>query len=412
MTGQTDKAGGSGPAKVSAGGLGAALPVALLAGLALGAAAASCARGPAALAAGDLRCGNRERLLGADTGRPAFSWRLVSTARAEVQTACRVQVARSAADFGSGSGLVWDSGKIMEAQNPSLIYGGAELNPGTEYSWRVRVWDGRGRPGTWSAASSFVTGLTRPGDWSGARWIAHETLPDRLKLVPGVHGAGDDLGEAARRRPVVPLFRREFSARGDIEKAIIFVCGLGHYELTVNGRRVSDSFLAPGWTAYDKTCLYNVHDVTGLVVEGPNALGLVVGNGFFNVNRERYRKLVIAYGMPAAILKLKVDYRSGESDVVVSGPDWKTAPSPVTYSSIYGGEDYDARLEQSGWDRPGFEDASWRAAIAVDGPGGRLEPEVDHPLRVAEEFAPARITRPRPGVSVYDFGQNASGITS
>jgi alpha-L-rhamnosidase len=381
----------------------------LCAGLVITAGAA-CTAKKASIAAVDLRCENRERLLGADTQHPVFSWTLSSSARSQVQSAYRIQIARLAADFGSRSGRVWDSGKKTEAVGFSAVYDGPELEPGTEYAWRVRVWDGLGRPAPWSPASTFVTGLARQDDWSGARWIAHEELPGALKLVPGVHGSGDSLGEVAARRPVVPLFRKDFEARGDIVKAVVCVSGLGHYELTVNGRRAAESFLAPGWTAYGKSILYNVYDVTGLLSEGRNAIGLIVGNGFFNVNRERYRKLVIAYGMPMAILKLKIDYRSGESDVLVTGPDWQTAPSPVTYSSIYGGEDYDARLEPPGWDAPGFADPSWQPAVVVEGPGGRLKPEIDHPLKIMEEFAAARIARPEPGISVFDFGQNASGV--
>ncbi|OGD20084.1 MAG: alpha-L-rhamnosidase [Candidatus Aminicenantes bacterium RBG_16_63_16] len=358
----------------------------------------------------DLRCENRESLLGADTKSPLFSWALSSAERSQAQTAYRLQVAKSAAGLESGSGRIWDGGKRALAPDLFAAYDGPELEPGTEYFWRVRVWDGRGRPSGWSPASSFVTGLARPDDWSGARWMACEELPVSLKLVPGVHGSGDSLGETARRRPIVPLFRKDFEARGDAVKALVFVSGLGHYELTVNGRRVAGSFLAPGWTAYQRSCLYNVYDVTGLVAKGWNTLGLIVGNGFFNINRERYRKLVIACGMPMALLKMNIDYRSGESDVVVSGPDWKTAPSPITYSSIYGGEDYDARLEQPGWDSPAFADSSWKAAIVVDGPGGRLKPETDHPLKVTDEIAVAKITRPQPGMTIFDFGQNASGV--
>ena len=395
--------------KTEAGKRGAFVVRVFLAGLVV-AAGTSCARKPGSVSAVDLRCENRVGLLGVDTKSPTFSWTLASSGRNQSQTAYRIQVAASAAGFESGTGRVWDSGKRPLSQDLFAAYDGPELEPGTEYFWRVRVWDGRGRPASWSPASTFVTGLAKPDDWSGARWIAHEELPGSLQLVPGVHGSGDGLGEIARRRPVGPLFRKDFEARGDIVKALVFVSGLGHYGLTVNGRRAAETFLAPGWTAYQTSCLYNVYDVTGLVAKGRNALGLIVGNGFYNINRERYRKLVIAYGMPMALLKMKIDYRSGESDVLVSGPDWKTAPSAVTYSSIYGGEDYDARLEQPGWDTPAFADSSWKAAIVVDGPGGRLKPEIDHPLKVMEEIAAAGVTHPKPGITVFDFGQNASGI--
>jgi alpha-L-rhamnosidase len=381
----------------------------ILAGLAV-AAVSGCARMPSPASVVDLRCENRVSFLGADTSGPTFSWRLASPERNQGQAAYRIQVARSAEGLESGSAIAWDSGKLTWDGGPYVRYLGKELESGAAYYWRVRAWDGAGRRTSWSAASTFVTGLVRPDDWSGARWIGYEELPDSLKLVPGVHGAGDNLGDVAVRRPIVPLLRREFVARGDIARALIFVSGLGQYELRVNGSRVGDAFLAPGWTDYRKSCLYNTYDVTSLLARGRNALGLVVGNGFFNINRERYRKLVIAYGMPMAILKLEVDYASGTREVIVSDASWRAAPSPVTYSSIYGGEDYDARLEQPGWDAPSFDDSRWRAASAVAGPGGRLRPETDYPLRRLEEIAVRKITQPKPGTYVYDFGQNASGI--
>ncbi len=400
----------TGPAESDTGWRGSPALGIFLAGVLTAAAVNACARNPSPASIVDLRCENRVELLGADTKSPTLSWRLESAERSLTQAAFRVQVALSEAGLESASGRVWDSGRKPAAQDSWVRYDGPELAPGTGYFWRVRVWDGHGRPTPWSAASTFVTGLASPPDWSGARWIAYEELPAALRLVPGVHGSGDDLGETALRRPVVPLFRKEFEPRGEIVRALVYVSGLGHYELTVNGRRAAESFLAPGWTAYQRSCLYNIYDVTSLLNEGRNALGLIVGNGFFNINRERYRKLVIAYGMPMALLKMKIEYRSGESDVFVSGPDWRTAPSPVTYASIYGGEDCDARLEQPGWDKPGFNDASWKPAVVVDGPGGRLKPEVDYPLKVMEEIGARDIRRPKPGIIVFDFGQNASGI--
>jgi hypothetical protein len=376
----------------------------------LAATLAACAQKPSRVSIVRLKCENRERLLGADTKSPVFSWELESPERNQAQTAYQIQIAGDPGLLEVGAPDVWDSGREKSSRNLFVRYGGRELKPGAEYFWRVRVWNGRGRPTDWSTSASFVTELEGSDDWSGAQWIAYEELPDSLKLVPGVHGSGDHLGELAKRRPVVPLFRREFEVRGEVERALLFVTGLGQYELHLNGKTLGTSFLAPGWTNYRKSCLYDIYDITPQLSPSRNAVGLIVGNGFFNVNRERYRKLVIAYGMPKIILKLEIEYASGERDVVVSGPDWKTAGSPITFSSIYGGEDYDARLEITGWDRPSFDDSSWKTARTVKGPGGLLRPEKDYPLRVMEEFSAQKIGEVKPGIWVYDFGQNASGI--
>lgn len=247
-------------------------------------------------------------------------------------------------------------------------------------------------------------------DWGKAVWIGFENLPDSMKVVPGVHGNGDKLGNKAVKRGVVPLFRKEFVIAKKIKRATLSISGLGHYEASINGEKVGKSFLAPGWTNYDKTCLYNTYDVTSQLKPGKNALGVIVGNGFYNINRERYRKLVIAYGYPKMISKLNIEYTDGSVSTVVSGSGWKCTPSPIVFSSIYGGEDYDATLEQKGWDQPGFDDSGWKPALQVTIPSGRLTAETDYPLTVREVISVKKTEQPEPGKFLYDFGQNCSGI--
>ena len=373
----------------------------------------ACSPRPDAIRVVNLSCDNRPEATGVSAVRPIFGWEVASSERGQEQRTCRILVATSAALLDGGQADVWDSGRLVTPQSTFVAYRGKRLDPGRVHYWRVGVWGRRGRTPVWSEPARFTTELARPEDWSGARWIAYEELAAALKIVPGVHGNGDDLGDRGLKRPVVPVFRKDFDVRDEaIERALIFVSGLGHYELRLNGRAVGDAFLAPGWTDYRRTCLYDTHDVTGLLKPGKNAIGAIVGNGFFNVNRERYRKLVIAYGFPMAIVKLDILYASGRRETIVSDPDWRTAPSPITFSSIYGGEDHDARLEQPGWDMADFDESSWRKAIVVAGPEGRLEPEREFPLEVMDEIGVKTVSEPRPGVFVYDFGQNASGIVA
>ena len=127
------------------------------------------------------------------------------------------------------------------------------------------------------------------------------------------------------------------------------------------------------------------------IATGTNTIGTIVGNGFYNINRERYRKLVIAYGAPKMILKLDIQFSDGTKEIIVSDDTWKTSPSPVTFTSIYGGEDYDATLEQEGWDRPGFNDSKWNKPLLVKEPEGMLKPESDYPVKISEVFDPKRI---------------------
>ncbi len=248
--------------------------------------------------------------------------------------------------------------------------------------------------------------------WAGAKWIGYEQLADNMKVIPAVHGNGDELGNKGIKRSVVPMFRRSFEIDKEIDKASIHISGLGHYELYVNGQKTGDRFLAPGWTNYQKRCLYNTYDITDQMKKGQNTIGALVGNGFFNVNRERYRKLVVAYGYPRLIFNIHILYKDGSEENVVSNSDCKVTPSPITFSSIYGGEDYDATLEQSGWDAASFNDDFWNQAIELDDPVGDLVPEKDYPLKVMQEFGVVKTFEGATGNTIYDFGQNASGIVS
>lgn len=341
---------------------------------------------------------------------PALSWEIASARRGCLQTAFQILVAEDSSSNGARdtSARIRSSGSYgvtTDIVNCTIL-------PAHKYYWRVRVWDNHGNVSPWSPAATFTTALSGKEDWGQARWIGYEDIPDSMRVVPGVHSGADRFyaKHKARQRPVVPLFRKEFKGGGNIKSALLFISGLGQYEVSLNGERLGDNFLAPGWTDYEETVLYNTYDVTDKLKSGGNALGVIVGNGFFNVNKERYKKLSVAYGMPRMICKLMITYSDGTVKNIVSGDDWKTAPSPVTFASIYGGENYDAALEQKGWDQPSFNDAQWKQALIVKATEERLEPESDYPVKVMEVLPVKTITRPQPGIYMYDFGQNASGI--
>lgn len=246
--------------------------------------------------------------------------------------------------------------------------------------------------------------------WNSAQWIAYEQLDESMKIVPAVHGSGNDLGEKGIKRSVVPMFRREFTLTGNIKKATVNISGLGHYELFMNGEKVGDHFLSPGWTNYSKRILYNTFEITNLIKEGKNAIGILGGNGFYNVNRERYRKLVVAYGYPMVIFNILIEYQDGTVQNIISDENCRVLPSPITFSSIYGGEDYDANFEKDGWNLPDFDDSDWKIPVIVTDSIGILEPETDYPLKVMQEFQVKEILTSKTGRTIYDFGQNASGI--
>ncbi len=248
--------------------------------------------------------------------------------------------------------------------------------------------------------------------WEKAKWIAYEELEDSLTLVPAVHGLGNKLNNKCLRRSVIPMFRREFTLSDDIEYASITISGLGHYELYLNGNKVGNRFLSPGWTYYQERCFYNSFDITSYLQKGGNAVGVLVGNGFYNINRERYRKLVVAYGYPKLIFNISIQFKDGSIKNIVSDDSCRVTPSPITFSSIYGGEDYDATLEQEGWNTGKFDDSNWCLPVIINDSIGNLVQEEDYPLKVMQEFKPQHVFKTKTNKIIYDFGQNASGIIS
>ncbi|MHB8521756.1 MAG: family 78 glycoside hydrolase catalytic domain [Limisphaerales bacterium] len=347
-----------------------------------------------------LRCEYLVNPLGVDSPQPRLSWTLDSKERGQVQTAYQLLVAGSPRGIVAMDGLTgaapliprgdwWNTGKVKSDQTIGIVYGGQPLRSGTRVFWKVRVWDKDGQASAWSEPAFWQMGLLEAKDWQ-ARWIAAETSP-------------------APARPPLPLLRREFQVTRSVQRATVFVCGLGFYELRLNGEKVGDQVLDPGWTNYRKTCLYATYDVTGQIVRGANAFGVMLGNGMYNVTGGRYVKFTGSYGPPKLILQLRLDFADGTSTQVVTDESWRGAPGPLTFSCIYGGEDCDARREQAGWDKPGFNDSAWQPAAVVEGPGGRLVSQSDPPIKLMNRFKTVKVTEPRPGVFVYDLGQNFSG---
>ena len=357
-----------------------------------------------------LLCNHTENPTVINSVIPSFGWQSVSQSRNQTQSAYHILVSDNLKGIQSSMGNIWNSGKVNSDKSIFVEFKGEGLKSAHKYYWKVKVWSKDGSESEWSKVATFQTGLFSVADWGNAKWIGYEELSAELRLVPGVHGNGDNLGEKAVQRPVVPLFRKPFNIQKKISEATLFVTGLGQYETYINGSEVGDSFLAPGWTDYDKTVLYNCYDVTKMLNKGENVLGAIVGNGFYNVNRERYRKLVVAFGMPKMLCRLQIEYTDGTKEFILSDRSWKTSPSPITYTSIFGGEDYDARLEQQNWNKPEFKDSSWKNVLLVRPPEGTLKAETDYPLKVMESFRVAQISKIDPKVFLYDFGQNASGI--
>jgi alpha-L-rhamnosidase len=330
------------------------------------------AEGPAAPA--DLRCEYLSNPLGIDVREPRFSWVLHHSARAQTQTAYQVLVASRAEGLDRVAGDVWDSGKVVSSDSTQVVYAGKPLASGKAYYWKVRCWDTAGNASPYSATAQFEMGLLSRDEWKG-QWIEGN------------------------------LLRKEFTLTGKTVRACAYVTALGYYELRINGEKVGSNVLDPAWTTYPKRVLYTTYDITHQLRSGKNALGVMLGGGWatqrgsFNTD----------YKAPALLLQIDIELEGGKTVSVASDSSWKATQGPIVSDSVYDGEVYDARRELPGWDRPGFDDSSWSVASRAEGSKGALSAQMVPPIRVIDSMVPVRISNPKPGVYVYDMGQNMSG---
>jgi hypothetical protein len=336
-----------------------------------------------------LECEARKDPVGIDISQPRFAWKLRSAERGQKQSAYQLWVASSAAKLAAGQADLWDSGRVNSDETASIRYAGAPLRSFQLYWWKVRTWDIAGQASDWSEPARFTSAVVDAKDWRES-WI-------------GYRGSALDSGP-------LPIFRKEIQLDRPLHRALAVVSGLGFYELRVNGAKVGDELLAPAWTNYRTTVLYETFDVTSNLKPGANAVAGMLGNGFYNVVGGRYVKFTASFGRPRFFLRLHLEFEDGSTSDIFTDRTWKTHQGPITFSCIYGGEDFDARLEPEGWDRPGFDDSQWPQAAAAEAPGGTLSAQSSPPIRVQQTFTPVRVTQPKPGIFVYDLGQNFSGL--
>ena len=386
-----------------------------------------------------LTCEMQEGLVVVE-GSPRLGWVMESPENGTRQSAYEIDIREA---FTGRS--IWNSGKVYSSQSQLVSTKGADIRPDNSfnYSWRVRVWDETDTPSEWSSEAKFraVPERLSSGQWIGAITRQNAHLPEGRKFhggelkKPEVKAAWEAVDTLAKKSICL---RRTFQV-GDateggtnrkpgkkIVEATAYVCGLGFYEFSLNGKKVGNSEFAPLWSDYDKTVYYNTYDVTEQLRRGENVVGILLGNGFYNVQGGRYRKLQISFGPPTLLFELVINYEDGTCTTVHSDNDWKYDFSPVTFNCIYGGEDYDARREQKGWNQIGFDDSHWRPVVIQEAPKGILRPQMAAPVKImerydiqkvtklnADQIASASVSTKRtvdPSAFVLDMGQNLAGF--
>ena len=322
--------------------------------------------------------------LGISESVPRLSWVNSARINGASQSAYEIRVT-------DGDRIVWSTGKVVSAQSFDVEYAGEDLTSRTDYNWAVRIWDGKGAVSKWSDEASFETAFVDAAEFGGA-WISRALAP-QAKELPEV------------------LLRKSFTLdAGEIVSARAYVAGFGYHKLYINGERIGDRELAPSTTTYHVQANYVTYDVTDALRQGENAIGVSLGRGYYSM-KDPAATVGAApwFAEPTLKMQLVATLASGDEVVVSTDESWRTADGPTLTNSLLRGEVYDARLEQPGWDAPGFDDSSWSVPIPAPGPAGALVADSIEPIRVAGELADPVVTTPADGIRVYDFRTTTAG---
>ncbi|WP_435620096.1 family 78 glycoside hydrolase catalytic domain [Thermoanaerobacterium thermosulfurigenes] len=334
----------------------------------------------------DITCEYQKNPIGLGTKKPRFSWMIESDMYNVIQMSYRLQVSLDE----KFENIIWDTGVVNSSKSVHVEYDGPSLKSSTRYYYRVRIMDNYGQESMWSEIGYFETALMGVSEWK-AKFITPEN---------------EDEGNSSKGK----YLRYEFALNGEIAFARIYATALGMYEIYINGERVGDDLLTPGWTSYKKRLQYQTYDITDLLVNGANAVGAIVGAGWYKGDLAGWIGRRNVYGSRTALLvQILIRYADGREQIIVTDETWKASDSPILYSEIYHGEIYDARLEQPGWSLPNFDDNSWYAVDVINWDMSTLIPQEGLPVRRQEFIKPISMIITPKGEKVIDFGQNLAG---
>ncbi len=329
----------------------------------------------------NLLCENFSNPVGLDVIQPRLSWQIISDKKNVMQTAYEIKV--------SAKSVVWNSGKINSDSSVHVAYKGSRLQSGTKYSWQVRIWDNSGKASAWSQSASWQMALLDPSDWK-AKWIEQGFAEDTIN------------------RPT-PLFRKEFKTDKKIKSATAYITSHGMYEGYINGKRIGDLYLTPGWTSYNKRLQYQTYDVTSQLTQGSNVIAMALGSGWYR-SHLAWEDNKNVYGRDAALLfQLDITYSDGTKESVVSDESWKSTTGSIRYAEIYNGEIIDAREQRTGWRQAGYDASRWNGVTIKDYDKSMLIATQNEPVKKHETFTPVKIFTTPKGEQVVDFGQNLVG---
>ncbi|MBK7106938.1 MAG: family 78 glycoside hydrolase catalytic domain [Ignavibacteriae bacterium] len=344
----------------------------------------------------NLRCEYKINPIGVDIDQPRFSWVLESEKRGVKQTAYQIFVSKDLQNLNSENNIeIWNSEKINSDNTIQVYYEGKTLESNTKYFWKVKVWDQDGNIFT-SESAFWETGLFKETDWK-AKWIGLD------------RAVGTDNPETPNRILSARMLRHEFSINKKVKNAKVFISGMGLFELSINGKKIGDDVLVPGLTEYNKTTFYMTYDVTKNINK-ENAIGIILGNGRFFAARKEIPVNTRNYGFPKVICQIEIKYEDGTKDYIYTDKNWKlTTDGPIRKNNEYDGEYYDATMEMADWDKINFNDSKWMNAELVEKPGEKLLSQPNEPIKIMQELNPISVNEIKPGVFIFDMGQNMVG---
>jgi len=337
-----------------------------------------------------LKCEYLVNPIGIDSQHPRLTWSLTDVRREAGQSAFQVSVGTDSIKVNSGIGNAWMTGKVKSVSQ-NIEYQGEMLKPFTRYFWSVRIWDESGNPLLLSSPASFETGMMGVQNWRGT-WIT-DTRDINIKPAP--------------------LFRKNLKISKSVLSARAYIAVAGLYEFYLNGVKVGNHRLDPMYTRFDRRTLYVTHDITHQLNEGENAIGILLGNGWYN-----HQSTAVWYfdqapwrARPRFCMDIRITYKDGSQEIVSSGTDWKTSLSAIIFNSIYTGEHIDSRAYQDGWNRPLFDDSGWKNAIPVNAPSLNIVAQVLHPIRDVEIVPTSKMTKLSDRHYLFDLGRNIAGVS-
>lgn len=348
-----------------------------------------------------LTCEYQVNPLGIDTKKPRLSWIFQSTERNQFQSAYEIIVSTNQESINHLKGDAWSTGKISSGVNLHIEYSGEPLKSFIRYYWKVRVYDKNNKVSEWSNAVWFETAMLEATDWK-SRWIG-----DGSKQF--------DRDEDFYKEDRMPLFRKVFAVKKKVSSARLYITGMGYYEAYINGKKIGDHVLAPGWTTYKKEVLYVTHDITSSLLQDANVVGVMLGNGWwnplpirlfgrFNLRDEQQT------GRPCVKAEVHIQYADGAEEIIATDETWQSAPGPVVRNNVFLGEQYDARLEQKNWNTLKANKSVWKNALLTEGPAGAMHPQMQPPIKITKVIQAVSIVEQSPGVFIADMGQNFAGV--